>query len=338
MNINKKVCKYCNNIKDFFKTKFKCVDCYIKINKETKIKSRNKLYVKALLNSCYNSDKKKDREFDISEDFIKNIINNQNNKCNYCNKKLSNNMEILTPNRISIDRINSKIGHIKSNVAISCYFCNMIKNNLENKDLYLFLDLLSNKCCINIKYYDKFYYKKWKSCLIKNTNNNNRRISKENKDININWITLQYIKQCGLCYYSKLPLIPTTIPNFILQPSIERKDCSIGYIKSNCVLVCRAINSARNNIEINIFLNYIKQFSFNQKFYTKYNNYFYKYSKLPGWIVYKNYCGWCFCYNTNNGKKTIIHKSFNDKELGSSKALVSSIIENVLFNFEKLIK
>lgn len=195
MNINKKVCKYCNNIKDFFKTKFKCVDCYIKINKETKIKSRNKLYVKALLNSCYNSDKKKDREFDISEDFIKNIINKQNNKCNYCNKKLSNNMEILTPNRISIDRINSKIGHIKSNVAISCYFCNMIKNNLENK-----------------------------------------------------------------------------------------------------------------------------------------------YSKLPGWIVYKNYCGWCFCYNTNNGKKTIIHKSFNDKELGSSKALVSSIIENVLFNFEKLIK
>jgi hypothetical protein len=296
-------------MKDNFKTKFKCIDCYIKINKETKIKSRNKLFVKSMLTSCYNSDKRKDREFNMNEDFINNMINDQNNKCIYCNQDLSNDFETLTPNRISIDRIDSDIGHIKTNTVISCYFCNMAKNNLENKDLYLFLNLLSNKCCINIKYYDKFYYQKWKGDLIKNTNNN-RRISKENKDLDINWITIQYIKQSGLCYYSKLPLIPTTIPNFILQPSIERKDCNIGYIKSNCVLVCRAINSARNNININVFINYIKNFSFNQKLYCNYNNYFYKYSKLPGWIMYKNYCGWCFCYNS--GKKTIIHKSFSE--------------------------
>ena len=58
--MNKKICKYCNIMKDNFKTKF-----YIKINKETKIKSRNKLFVKSMLTSCYNSDKR-----NMNEDFI----------------------------------------------------------------------------------------------------------------------------------------------------------------------------------------------------------------------------------------------------------------------------
>jgi len=75
-----------------------------------------------------NSDKKYNRldivNF-IDRDFCKLLIEESNNKCCYCECELE--LIINCPNLISIERINNEIGHIKSNVKISCNHCNVSK-------------------------------------------------------------------------------------------------------------------------------------------------------------------------------------------------------------------
>jgi hypothetical protein len=109
----------------------KCKDC-IKDNKEQLVN----IIIKTFINCSLVSDKKYNRldlpNF-IDSEFCKLLINESNYKCCYCKCDL----ELVTygKNLISIERIDNKIGHIKSNVKIACLFCNKSqighKNNLE---------------------------------------------------------------------------------------------------------------------------------------------------------------------------------------------------------------
>ena len=80
-----------------------------------------------------------------------------------------------------------------------------------------------------------------------------RRIKYRNKEVDL---TLQDLKdifdsQNGICYYSKVKL--TTVlksgkNNPIYTMSLDRKDSSIGYIKSNIQFISIAMNHLKNNM------------------------------------------------------------------------------------------
>lgn len=61
----------------------------------------------------------------IDRDFCKLLIEESNDKCCYCECNLE--YVLKCHNLISIERINNDIGHIKSNVKISCYHCNLLR-------------------------------------------------------------------------------------------------------------------------------------------------------------------------------------------------------------------
>ncbi len=96
-----------------------------------------KIIIKTFLNCSYVADKKYNRlniqEF-IDTDFCRLLIEESNYQCCYCKCDLE--LVNHTNNLISIERIDTKIGHIKSNVKIACLHCNISKvgnkdNNLE---------------------------------------------------------------------------------------------------------------------------------------------------------------------------------------------------------------
>ena len=71
-----------------------------------------------------------------------------------------------------------------------------------------------------------------------------------------------YEKQNGLCYWFKVPLVPSEIPKHPQQPSIDRLDRLKGYTEDNVVLCCYSANIGRNDTELDIWINFIKKIVF----------------------------------------------------------------------------
>ena len=61
----------------------------------------------------------------IDTDFCKLLIEESNNLCCYCKCELE--LIHYGANLITIERIDNSLGHIKSNVKIACYKCNVSK-------------------------------------------------------------------------------------------------------------------------------------------------------------------------------------------------------------------
>lgn len=74
------------------------------------------------------------------------ILTKQN--CDYCDSPPSNEAtDILTKNKIpyqGIDRIDSKIGYVKSNCVPCCCFCNSFKSNLSRSEFLLKIKQIMN--------------------------------------------------------------------------------------------------------------------------------------------------------------------------------------------------
>jgi len=220
------------------------------INRKDKItlymrQYNNKTYFKKLANKCLQRSKNKKLSYDITQEFIEYKFERQNNKCIYCNCEL----EIIGDvgkrkmNLVSVDRINSNIGYIKGNIQLTCMFCNYAKNRWSDLE-----------------------YKDFLQCLITKNNSNHlqHKISVTRymcQQMSITWTIEQFDKQNGKCFYSRLDLIPCKQKYYMYQPSIERLDCNVGYTPENCVLVCLALNYARNNCDIENFKEHLLKIS-----------------------------------------------------------------------------
>jgi hypothetical protein len=65
-------------------------------------------------------------------------------------------------------------------------------------------------------------------------------------------------KQNGLCFWFKVPLIPSDKSKNPQQPSLDRLDRNKGYTKDNVVLTCYSANIGRNDNDIEIWKNFLK--------------------------------------------------------------------------------
>ena len=73
------------------------------------------------------TDKEKGFEFDLTVSKVKKLIEKQNGMCNICNCDLKFYYEPNDRQQFSIDRIDSRQGHLCSNVQILCWGCNSAK-------------------------------------------------------------------------------------------------------------------------------------------------------------------------------------------------------------------
>lgn len=75
--------------------------------------------------------------------------------------------------------------------------------------------------------------------------------------LSINEILEIYKKQNGLCYWFKVPLLPSLTKKHPQQPSIDRLDRFKGYTKDNVVLSCYAANIGRNETDVDVWKHFI---------------------------------------------------------------------------------
>ena len=64
------------------------------------------------------SDRKHGRDNDMTREFIRELIRNG---CNYCGD---------TSIRMTLDRIDNTVGHVKSNVVAACVRCNLVRRDM----------------------------------------------------------------------------------------------------------------------------------------------------------------------------------------------------------------
>ena len=90
-----------------------------------KIYYKSKDAIKLKLINCKIQDKIKKREFNIDENYVKELLEKQNNICDNCKIEVKLEwIEPYDPLQLSINRIDNKKGHIKGNCNILCWGCN----------------------------------------------------------------------------------------------------------------------------------------------------------------------------------------------------------------------
>jgi hypothetical protein len=72
---------------------------------------------------------------------VKRMLEAQNGKCTKCGIKVAtDNYAKSDSTQMSIDRVNNKLGHLKSNVVINCYGCNLANSNESKTKSILYLN------------------------------------------------------------------------------------------------------------------------------------------------------------------------------------------------------
>lgn len=139
-----KVCSNCNiekSFSEFYKRgkyyRVYCKDCHnrksVILNKISRKTPHRKMITnkkrrddrkdpaklaQIIVRDCKNSDKKHNRQNDLTKEFVNNLISNG---CSYCG-------EIQL--RMTVDRIDNNIGHITTNVVPACIRCNYSRRDM----------------------------------------------------------------------------------------------------------------------------------------------------------------------------------------------------------------
>jgi hypothetical protein len=104
--------------------------------------SRVDKWAKHLVNSSRHNAKRYGKEFDIDEDYILKLYEEQNHKCYWYGVLLEPSIIHKYPAKPSLDRIDSKKGYVKGNVVISCMAANIGRNSCDAEIFQSFCDLL----------------------------------------------------------------------------------------------------------------------------------------------------------------------------------------------------
>lgn len=93
----------------------------------------------------------------------------------------------------------------------------------------------------------------WQNTLIHDSKHRNIENTLTVADINE-----MFEKQNGLCFWFKVPLIPSNKLKHPQQPSLDRLDRNKGYTRDNVVLTCYSANIGRNETSVEEWEKFLK--------------------------------------------------------------------------------
>lgn len=141
----RKICKVCRkNRWNYLKSDFKNKNG---ISYETYKKGKSKEnFLRICLANAKTRAKNKQIDYNISIEFLLELLSKQNNKCNISQQKLTFiiGQGIINTN-VSIDRIDSNKGYAKDNIQLICYIVNIMKNNMTMKEFIQWCNFCKGK-------------------------------------------------------------------------------------------------------------------------------------------------------------------------------------------------
>jgi hypothetical protein len=224
-----------------------------------KIKARRQTIDGTLLNLIRQKryhNKKHKQTCDFDSEYLKLLIQNQNAKCTYCDHDLEITSGDKSFAQISIDRIDSSKLYFKDNIHITCLFCNLAKNDMDDSLYRKFIGTLKG-----IPY--NFEYEENKS-IITTRVSDCKASDKKNNFNPENTITTDQakellIKQDNKCAISGLEFINCKGSKSPWKVSIDRLDSNKGHTLENCQLVLMSINFGKSNKTNDEVIQYVKE-------------------------------------------------------------------------------
>ena len=146
---NKSLCKDCISLKN--KTEYSNLsksDKADKIDKQKKWITKNVIKVRVL--AAKHRAKRKKIEFDIDEEYINNLLTQQNYRCAYSNVVLNmdsigSDTNHINSDTLSIDRYDPTKGYTKDNVILVTAIVNTMKNDLSHTAFINTINLILKK-------------------------------------------------------------------------------------------------------------------------------------------------------------------------------------------------
>lgn len=206
----------------------------------------NKRFIK-LRTTCRTADIRDNRSVEnlITVDEIKELYDKQNGKCVYTGVKL----EPSGLYKVSVDRIDSSIGHIKDNCQLVITPINYMKSDMTHDDFTQMLENIRNNCGVD-------YTAPIHSMLSSKAKNKirylladiKRRAVAIGKDCKVDSKTFKELrlKQNDICQLTGVPV--TWEPKKWNTGSIDRIDSSRGYTLDNIQIVLWPINMMKNDL------------------------------------------------------------------------------------------
>lgn len=122
-------CKSCSHIRSSKKNAVKFTDnsnleAYRKYKRDKDRENRvegGQYLIRFILGDCKSSDRRKGRENDLTREFVESLVNDP---CVYCGD---------VEGRMSLDRVNNDLGHLKTNVVRSCTRCNLVRGQMPHE-------------------------------------------------------------------------------------------------------------------------------------------------------------------------------------------------------------
>jgi hypothetical protein len=93
----------------------------------------------------------------------------------------------------------------------------------------------------------------WQNTLIHDSKH--RKIE---NTLTVDDINEMFKNQNGLCYWFRIPLVPSSKGKHPQQPSLDRLDRNKGYTKNNVVLCCYSANIGRNENDSETWVEFLK--------------------------------------------------------------------------------
>jgi hypothetical protein len=144
-----KYCPKCNKIKsvnEFHKNKANndgltsyCGLCFSKTEKERKFRN----WVTSLIKDARTRSRKiKNKQFDLTKEFILELYEKQNHKCYWYDIEMLPSLNSCDPQQPSIDRIDLDKGYTKDNIVLACFAANMGRNKTSKERFREFSEML----------------------------------------------------------------------------------------------------------------------------------------------------------------------------------------------------
>ena len=229
---------------------FTCVKC-AHLDAVTKFRNTDFGFIQTLIKDLKKVDKHKNYENDIDYEWVQLQMQLQNGLCYYSQIPM-----IMTKEhkyKITVDRLDNSIGHVKENCVLCVSIVNNMKHSMNHDEFLQFvIELKRNRDALPFREYDELIEREKKSItnMMSKMRNPGKRKKPQEKGAQMTAEIFAEIRNKTSDRCAITGIDGSWLPHQWNTLSIDRIDHTKPYAKENCQLTLKYINYAKQDFDI----------------------------------------------------------------------------------------